>query len=151
MASAVFLAAIGCTSGLNAERAKTAEAETQAAIREFQGVWKPVNATLGGVSLPPAALAGTTLKISGEKYEVTVQGEPAPDRGISKIDASVTPKRMSTTSTNGPNSGKTFLAIYEFQDTNTVRICYDFSAMAYPREFESPPGLQFYLVTYKRQ
>lgn len=126
------------------------EAET-ADAKALEGVWKPVKAALGGAPLPPPALKPITLKIEGDQYVVTVEGEPQPDKGISELDTSTMPKRMSTTSLEGPNKGKTFLAIYEFLDEDTLRVCYDLSGSAYPTGFESPKGTQHYLVTYKRQ
>jgi hypothetical protein len=45
------------------------------------GVWKPIAAVMGGVRLPDAAVKATSLKISGEKYEVTVEGEDHSDKG----------------------------------------------------------------------
>ena len=144
----------GCNRAAKARDAENKARLAQARVAEsqaFEGVWKPVNASLGGMALPRPALAGITLKIAEDKYEVTAQGEHGPDRGTSTIDPNTIPKRMSTTSTDGPNKGKTFLAIYEFQDANTLRVCYDLSGAAYPTEFKSTPGTQLYLVTYKRQ
>jgi uncharacterized protein (TIGR03067 family) len=52
--------------------------------------------------------------------------------------------------TDGPNKGKTFLAIYE-RDGDTLRICYDLSGKNRPKDFKSPEGTQHFLVTYKRE
>ena len=40
-----------------------------------EGVWKPIAAVLGGIRLPDAAVKAITLKITGEKYEVSVKGK----------------------------------------------------------------------------
>lgn len=61
---------------------------------------------------------------------------------------------MTIKSTEGPNKGKTFPAIYEMGrngDTDTLRICYDLSGKAFPAGFNSPKGSMHYLVGYRRQ
>jgi uncharacterized protein (TIGR03067 family) len=135
---------------LRAELPMNLEAES-AEAEALQGVWKPVKAALGGVPLPPPALKPNMLTIEGDQYEVTVEGEPQSDKGTSKLNTSTMPKRMATTSFEGPNKGKTFLAIYEFRDADTLRVCYDLSGSAYPTDFKSPKGTQHYLMTYKHQ
>ena len=115
------------------------------------GVWKPIAAVLGGVRLPAGALAAITLTISGGNYEVTVDGEKEPDKGVFTVNTGTSPKRMTIKSTDGPNRGKTMLAIYESKDANSMRVCYDLSGTDYPREFKAPKGTQLYLAGYRRQ
>ena len=117
--------------------------------KSLDGVWKPVAATLGGQPLPPALLDTITLKLDGESYEVTVGEQP--DKGTSKLDTSVLPNRMSITSVDGHNRGKTFLAILEIKDADNFRVCYDLSGKQYPTEFKSTEGTQLYLVSYTRK
>jgi uncharacterized protein (TIGR03067 family) len=119
--------------------------------RTPEGVWKPIAAVLGGARLPKESLDAITLKISGRNYEVTVAGEKEPDRGTSTLDTNASPKRMTITSTNGPNRGKTFLAIYEMKDERSLRVCYDLSGAEFPKEFKAPKGTKLYLVGYRRQ
>jgi len=80
-----------------------------------------------------------------------VEGEAMPDKGACTIDRSTTPKRMTITSTDGPNKGKTFLAIFEHKDAVSMRVCYDLSGKEFPKEFAAPKGTQLYLVGYRRQ
>lgn len=128
---------------------KGGSAKTNAYTQE--GVWKPIAAVLGGVRLPKAALDAITLKTCGDSYEVTDAGEDHDDKGTYKLDLSTSPKRMTITSTNGPNSGKTFLAIYEMKDANSMRVCYDLSGTDFPKEFKAPKNTSLYLVGYRRQ
>jgi uncharacterized protein (TIGR03067 family) len=126
-------------------------AEEKPAEPKQDGVWKPIAAVLGGVRLPETALNAITLKITGENYEVTVEGEKEPDKGTRTLDTTTTPKRMTIKSTDGPNRGKTFLAIYETKDANSMRVCYDLSGTDFPKEFKAPKGTQLYLVGYRRK
>lgn len=117
----------------------------------YDGIWKPKGAMLRGVLLPPPALEAITLKIENGKYEVTVKGEEHSDEGSFTLDESATPKRMTITSTSGPNKGKVFLAIYEIKGENAMRVCYDLSGKEFPKEFKAPKGTDLYLVGYRRQ
>lgn len=130
---------------------KPASVEGKADTRSHDGVWKPIAAVLGGVRLPDPALKAITLKIAGENYEVTVEGEDHSDKGTVTFDTTTIPKRMTITSTEGPNRGKTFLAIYEMKDAVSMRVCYDLSGAAFPKEFKAPKDTQLYLVGYRRQ
>jgi len=115
-----------------------------------EGVWKPIAAVLGGTRLPDESLKAITLKITGANYEVTVEGEKDSDKGTCTLDTSTNPKRMTITSTEGPNRGKTFLAIYEMKDAGSLRVCYDLSGNEFPKEFKAPKGTSLYLVGYRR-
>ena len=95
-----------------------------------------------------------TLTIKDGAYEVIVDGEPHADKGTVSLDTSVTPKRMTIQGVEGPNKGKTILAIYEMGQTengDTFRVCYDLSGKAFPTDFNSPKGSTHYLVGYRRE
>jgi uncharacterized protein (TIGR03067 family) len=123
-------------------RAADAKAEN------FDGTWSLVSAEMAGQKMPDEFLKSIKLVIKGDTYTVTA-GEGV-DKGTIKADASVKPKTLDITSTEGPNKGKTILAIYEL-DGDNMRVCYDISGKARPTEFKSPAGSQNFLVTYKRE
>ncbi len=116
--------------------------------KAVQGSWTPAKAELGGQAMPTAVLKSISLKLEKGKYEVFVGDKP--DRGTYTIDSKTKPKSMTVTGTEGPNSGKTFPAIYELKG-DTLRICYDLSGAKRPTEFKSVAGTQLYLVTYNRK
>ena len=72
------------------------------------------------------------------------------DRGSVKLDPAATPKAMDITGTDGPNKGKTLLAIYEL-DGDRLKICYDLSGKNRPTAFQTTNGSLLFLVTYQRQ
>jgi uncharacterized protein (TIGR03067 family) len=82
------------------------------------------------------------------KYTVTVGDQK--DEGTVKLDPAKTPREMDITGTDGPNKGMTFLAIYEIKD-DTLRVCYDLSGKARPKEFKTQADSQLFLVEYKRE
>ncbi len=130
-----------------AERARAANPDA----RSHEGVWKPIAAVLGGVRLPDDAVKSITLKVTDGIYEVTTEGGKESDKGTCMFDATTNPKRMTIKGTDGPNRGKTFLAIYEMKDAVSMRVCYDLSGKEFPKEFKAPKGTQLYLVGYRRQ
>jgi uncharacterized protein (TIGR03067 family) len=114
----------------------------------LQGTWLPAKAELAGKKFPDEVRKSMTLVVKGDRYTVTV-GE-AVDRGTVKRNTAAKPKAMDITGSDGPNKGKRFLAIYELKG-DTLRVCYDLSGKARPKEFKTKEGSQLFLVTYKRQ
>jgi uncharacterized protein (TIGR03067 family) len=114
----------------------------------IQGTWVPISATLAGNEFPEQIRNSIKLVLTAETYLVTV-GE-APDEGKCKLDPSKTPKTLDITGVKGPNKGKTILAIYELHG-DKLRVCYDLSGKARPKEFKTKSDTQLFLVEYKRQ
>jgi uncharacterized protein (TIGR03067 family) len=111
------------------------------------GTWLPTSAVLAGKDFPDKVLASMKLVVKDGKYTVTV-GE-AVDEGTVKVNPSAKPKTMDILGTEGPNKGKTILAIYELSG-DTMRVCYDLGGKDRPTEFKSTPDTKHFLVTYKR-
>src|SRR5258707_408984 len=95
----------------------------------LEGTWLPSAAELGGEKFPDEVRKTIKLVVKDDKYTVTVG--KAVDQGTVKLNASAKPKEMDITGTEGPNKGKTYLAIYE-RDGDTLRICYDLSGKGRP-------------------
>ena len=116
--------------------------------KKMQGSWQPVSAELAGKPFPDEVLKTMKLVLADGKYTVTVGGQT--DEGTVKLDPAKEPRAMDIVGTKGPNQGKTIPAIYELTDT-TLRICYDLSGKARPKEFKTKAETQLFLVEYKRQ
>jgi uncharacterized protein (TIGR03067 family) len=114
----------------------------------LEGVWLPSTAELGGKKFPDEVRKSIRLEIKGDEYTVTAGAET--DRGTCKLDPSARPKALDITGTEGPNKGKTILAIYE-REGETLRVCYDLSGKARPKEFKTSEGTPLFLVEYKRE
>jgi uncharacterized protein (TIGR03067 family) len=113
----------------------------------MDGTWLPSVAELGGEAYPEKVLKTMKLVVKGDAYTVTV-GDVT-DKGTVKLDAAAKPKTLDIMGTDGPNKGKTILAIYE-RDGDTLKVCYDLSGKNRPTEFKTTKGTQLFLVTYKR-
>lgn len=122
--------------------------EAQAGSESIDGTWLASTAELAGVPFPEELRKSIKLVIGDGKYTVTVGAQP--DKGTLALDASKTPKTVDITGTEGPNQGKTILAIYE-RTGDTLRICYDLSGAARPTEFKTAEATQLFLVTYERE
>jgi uncharacterized protein (TIGR03067 family) len=114
----------------------------------LEGTWLPETAELAGKMFPDEVRKTIKLVVKDDKYTVTVGKEV--DQGTVKLNPKAKPKEIDIIGTDGPNKGKKFLAIYE-RDGDTLRVCYDLSGKARPKEFKSKEGSQLFLVTYKRE
>jgi uncharacterized protein (TIGR03067 family) len=112
------------------------------------GTWLPSSAELAGQKFSDEVRKTIKLAINGDKYTVTVGTQV--DQGTVKLNSSADPKALDITGTDGPNKGKTILAIYEL-DGDTLRVCYDLSGKSRPTEFKTKADTQLFLVTYKRE
>jgi len=115
---------------------------------DLSGTWIPAAAELAGVKYPDDVRKTITLVVKDDKYTVTVG--TLVDQGTMKLNADATPKEMDVTGTDGPNKGRTILAIYEHTG-DTLRICYELSGSGRPKQFKTDPGSTLFLVTYERK
>jgi uncharacterized protein (TIGR03067 family) len=112
----------------------------------IQGTWLPSAAELGGEKVPDEVRKTIKLVVKGDNYTVLV-GTKA-DKGTLKLDPSAKPKAIDIIGTEGPNKGKTILAIYE-RSGDTLRVCYDLDGKSRPTEFKTKAGTKLFLVTYQ--
>jgi uncharacterized protein (TIGR03067 family) len=115
---------------------------------KLQGSWKPVTAELAGKPFPEQVIKTMKLVLNNGKYTVTVGAQT--DEGTVKLDPIRKPRAMDIVGTKGANQGKTIPAIYELTDS-TLRICYDLSGKERPKQFNTKPNTQLFLVEYKRE
>ncbi len=118
-------------------------------LNRHHGHWMATSANLAGTPFPNALTESISLSLAGDQYEVLVGDKP--DKGTYTIDAGHAPSRMTITGTDGPNAGKTFLAIFDFPSADEMRVCYDLGGKAYPSRFESTEENGLYLVNYSRK
>jgi uncharacterized protein (TIGR03067 family) len=57
---------------------------------------------------------------------------------------------MDIIGSEGPNKGKSILAIYELE-SDKLKICYDLTGKTRPKRFKTEAGTRQLLVTYQRE
>lgn len=115
--------------------------------KALEGTWVPAEAELAGGKFPEDLLKTMSLTMSAGNYTVKV-GDVL-DKGTYKIDPNAKPKTIDITGTEGPNRGKTLLAIYELTG-DTLRVCYDLDGKNRPAEFKTQKNSKQFLATYNR-
>ena len=87
------------------------------------------------------------LVVKDDKYTVEV-GEQT-DEGTVSIDPEKSPKEMDIKGTEGPNKGKTFLAIYELEGRRIADLLRPERQGVRPTEFATKKKTRLFLVTYQ--
>jgi uncharacterized protein (TIGR03067 family) len=113
----------------------------------IQGTWIPISGELAGQPFPQQVLKTIRLILTENRYTAVVAGKK--DVGNLILRSNQQPRAMDILGTEGPNKGKTILAIYELTG-DSLKVCYDLEGKTQPREFRTSPGTQQFLVSYKR-
>jgi len=116
--------------------------------KKLEGTWQVTEAELAGMKLPEQVVKHIQLVLNGDRYVVTTAENK--DQGTVHFLPDKSPKAMDIVGVEGPNKGKTFLAIYEL-DENTLKICYDLKGQERPTEFKTKPKTQLFLAIYHKQ
>jgi uncharacterized protein (TIGR03067 family) len=114
----------------------------------LDGTWSLESAEMGGQAMPPEFVKTTSMTLNGDQYTVMVGN--APDRGTFRCNDSQSPNTMDIKGLEGPNKGKTLLAIYAWAG-DKLRICYNLSGADRPTAFATKPGTKLFLATYRRK
>ena len=109
----------------------------------LQGVWAPEQAQLGGQPLPLASFQGALLTLQGGAYDFVT------DKGRYSVLTAGGQFAMDITGTEGPNQGRTLLAIARL-DGDRLTICYELGAGPRPEAFDSAKGSKHFLISYRR-
>ena len=123
------------------------EEKPKAEKPQLTGNWKVDSATLEGQAFPEEVTGTMTLSMRGGRYQANVGGQL--DRGSYRVNDATSPMQMDITGIEGVNKGKTFLAIYDWQEKK-LRICYSLAEGTRPTTFDSAKPGQF-LVVYERE
>lgn len=126
--------------------ASTLAADEKDDWKKLKGTWNVEKAVLMGNDMSDT-FKSVVLTMDEGKYSAAFGGNE--DKGTLKLDTAAKPKRVSITSTDGPNKGKTIEAIYDV-DGDTLKVCYALEGKDPPKEFESKEGTQTLYVVYKR-
>src|SRR5262245_34697423 len=110
--------------------------------KKFAGTWALASGEVDGKAVADEHVKRGRITIDGEKRTLTaphLSKDPYTNK-VKRLDPSKKPAEMDWLRESGPGSGTTMLAIYEWVDDDTYRICYDPSGKARPKEFKAPTG-----------
>lgn len=117
-------------------------------IEKIYGQWQAASGTLGGAAMAEEIVGATKLTIASNSYEVNLAG--AIDSGSCNIEVDTDPMQMTIRGEQGPNSGKTILAIVELLGDGKLQIAYDLSGTDFPTSFDSTADPNNYVATFFR-
>lgn len=115
-------------------------------VKKLNGEWSMASMEIMGKAAPEAGFKNTRLINKDGEYHVKAESD---DKGTVSVDATKTPKQMTIKGTEGPNKGKTLLAIYELSG-DELKVCYDLSGKEFPKEFKSEAGKLLMYAVYKK-
>lgn len=121
-------------------------------LKKFEGSWLMVAGEHDGVKVSDENVKKSKIHWNGNHavVETPHQSKDAIKAAIVKIDGTKKPAEMDWMRDNGPDAGKPMLAIYEFIDGDTYRICFAGGGKDRPKDFSTKAGSGRTVNTWKR-
>jgi len=113
--------------------------------KKLEGTWAAISLVDNGRSESADDLKGFKLTIKGDKYIYAIGERMFGARY--KIETTKKPKEMNIRFEEGPQKGKTMLAIYSLEG-DELKIC---GGDRRPAEFSSKPKSEVILIQFKRE
>lgn len=110
---------------------------------KLDGTWVPIKQELGGDAFPKEVFETQKLTISGNQY--TFQAETV-DKGTLEYSKG----KMTVTSTEGANAGKTFPAIYKLEN-GLLTICYNLGGTESPKGYDTKGEPTYFTAVFQKQ
>jgi uncharacterized protein (TIGR03067 family) len=117
--------------------------------RGLEGAWAPVAATVGGHSLVVAELRVKYLVLDSGGYSIIDRTNQIVDRGDYLADETASPKTIDIVGREGPNAGRTMLAIYQLE-ADKLTVCHDLDGKERPSDMQSNDAQLLLSITYTR-
>jgi uncharacterized protein (TIGR03067 family) len=118
--------------------------------RGLEGAWAPVAATVGGHSLLVAELRVKYLVLESGGYSIIDRSNQIVDSGDYLVDTAASPQTIDIVGREGPNAGRTMLAIYQLE-ADRLTVCYDLEdTKERPSRMQSNDDQLLLSITYTR-
>ena len=113
------------------------------------GVWVVTSIEFAGTKISAEDLkkTPTTVTLKGDKWTVKMGDKVS--SGTSKVDLTKKPAEIDTTETEGDNKGQSMKGIMEIKG-DMMKVCFDGSGKARPKEFSTKDKPTYMLIEYKR-
>jgi uncharacterized protein (TIGR03067 family) len=117
--------------------------------RGLEGAWVPVAATVGGHSLLVGELRVKYLVLDSGGYSIIDRTNQVVDSGEYLVDVAVSPQTIDIVGREGPNAGRTMLAIYQLE-ADRLTVCYDLDGTERPMDMQADEDQLLLSITYTR-
>ena len=118
-------------------------------MRELEGTWVPIAADVAGKPLVIAELRVKYLVLDSGGYSIIDRGNRVVDSGNYLVNDSARPATMDIVGREGPNAGRTMLAIYRLAGDN-LTVCYDLDGSERPTDMQCRQDQLLLSITYAR-
>jgi uncharacterized protein (TIGR03067 family) len=115
----------------------------------LNGAWVPIAANVSGQELVVAELRVKYFVLDGHDYSIIDRSNQIVDSGEYLIDAGTSPSAMDIVGREGPNAGRSMLAIFELQG-DRLTVCYDLDGPDRPTDMEAQEDQLLLSITYER-
>lgn len=119
------------------------------APRGLEGAWVPIAASVSGQELGVAELRVKYLVLDGHDYSIIDRSNQIVDRGEYLVNDRATPWTIDIVGRDGPNAGRSMLAIFELRG-DRLTVCYDLDSRNRPADMESQEDQLLLSITYER-
>ena len=116
---------------------------------KLEGNWSCTSAVVNGKPLAESTVQLLRLTLTGERY-ITRKGQDVLFDSTYSTDTGQNLKQIDILGTEGDLKGKNAQGIYSLAG-DTLTICYTMPGKQRPAAFESAPGSEAQLTTWKRQ
>lgn len=128
--------------------ADPAEDALQNDLKQLQGTWTVVSMEMDGKFLSEERRKKTKVTVDGEKFTFDTGDDS--HEGLYKLDPSKDPKELNIVVTRGDEKGKTYLAIYKFENGRMIQGM-RLDNKERPKEFTGKAGTGCALEIWERQ
>jgi uncharacterized protein (TIGR03067 family) len=115
----------------------------------LEGAWIPVNANVSGKELMVAELRVKYLVLDGRDYSIIDRSNQIVDRGEYLVNESVSPRTIDIVGRDGPNAGRSMLAIFELSG-DRLTVCYELDGKNRPTRMHPNTDQMLLSITYQR-
>ena len=109
----------------------------------------PVAANVAGKDLVVNELRVKYLVLDGGGYSIIDRSNHIVDSGEYLVDDAASPQTMDIVGREGPNAGRTMLAIYELE-ADRLTVCYDLDGKERPSDMRPRDDRLLLSITYTR-
>ncbi|MDB6089552.1 MAG: hypothetical protein JWN85_2336 [Gammaproteobacteria bacterium] len=117
--------------------------------RGLEGAWVPVAANVAGEELVVHELRVKYLVLDAGSYSIIDRSNHIVDVGEYLVDEATFPQAMDIVGREGPNAGRTMLAIYRL-DADRLTVCYDLDGKERPTDMQAREDQLLLSITYTR-